>query len=238
MTRVERGDGWEMRLGRWQDVLADVKPDALITDPPYGARTHAGHNGQAVALNERNGANQGTLGYAHMTPDDVVEIVTSWSWRVSGWLACMTSHDLAVPYLDAMDAAGRCSFAPLPVIQKRPRIRGDGPSSWTAWMCVARPRSKEAAACGTLPGAYTGPTVKGSGVIGAKPLELMRAIVRDYSEPGDLVCDPFAGSGTTLLAAVTEGRRAIGAEMDEGRFNITVRRLRAGHTPPLFTEED
>lgn len=47
-----------------------------------------------------------------------------------------------------------------------------------------------------------------------KPSWLMRALVRDYSMPADLVCDPLAGWGSTLRAALDEGRRAIGAEID------------------------
>lgn len=31
---IERGDGWELRLGDWRDVMSDVSCDALITDPP------------------------------------------------------------------------------------------------------------------------------------------------------------------------------------------------------------
>jgi DNA modification methylase len=54
----------------------------------------------------------------------------------------------------------------------------------------------------------------------------MRAIVRDYSRPGDLVCDPCAGGGTTLLAAIMEGRRAIGSEIDPVTFEKAVKRLR------------
>lgn len=51
-------------------------------------------------------------------------------------------------------------------------------------------------------------------VVGNKPLALMEAIVRDYSRPGDVVCDPCAGGGTTLLAAHRLGRHGVGAEMD------------------------
>jgi len=62
---------------------------------------------------------------------------------------------------------------------------------------------------------------------------LMRAIVSDYSRPGDLVCDPFAGGGTTLLAAAIEGRRAIGAEESPETYARAVRRLSAGYTPVI-----
>jgi site-specific DNA-methyltransferase (adenine-specific) len=55
----------------------------------------------------------------------------------------------------------------------------------------------------------------------------------DDSRPGDLICDPCAGGGTTLLAAVIEGRRAIGAECDPETFELAVRRLRRGYTPCL-----
>lgn len=48
-----------------------------------------------------------------------------------------------------------------------------------------------------------------------KPLELMRRIIRASSNPGEIVLDPFAGSGTTLLAAIQEGRLAFGIEQDE-----------------------
>ena len=61
----------------------------------------------------------------------------------------------------------------------------------------------------------------------------MRPIVRDYSRPGDLVCDPCAGGGTTLLAAVIEGRKAIGAELDPATFDLAAKRLRRGYTPNL-----
>lgn len=47
-----------------------------------------------------------------------------------------------------------------------------------------------------------------------KPQWLMRALVQDYSLPGDLVCDPLAGWGSTLRAALDTGRRAIGGEID------------------------
>ena len=48
-----------------------------------------------------------------------------------------------------------------------------------------------------------------------KPLDLMRQIVRRFP-PDTTILDPFAGSGTLLLAAKLEGRKAIGIEIEEG----------------------
>jgi site-specific DNA-methyltransferase (adenine-specific) len=56
-----------------------------------------------------------------------------------------------------------------------------------------------------------------------KPLRLLRLVLAD--QPGGLVLDPFAGSGTTLRAAKDLGRRAIGIEVDPAYCEMTVRRL-------------
>lgn len=71
-------------------------------------------------------------------------------------------------------------------------------------------------------------------MMGAKPIGLMRAIVRDYSRPGDLICDPFCGSGTTAIAALSEGRRFVGSEQKPEHHAIAVARLARGYTPDLF----
>lgn len=47
-----------------------------------------------------------------------------------------------------------------------------------------------------------------------KNIDLMRAIVRDFTDPAEAILDPFAGSGTTGLAALLEHRRAILADND------------------------
>ena len=43
-------------------------------------------------------------------------------------------------------------------------------------------------------------------------IKLAQAVISAWSRPGDLVCDPYLGSGTTALAAIGLGRRFIGAE--------------------------
>lgn len=47
-----------------------------------------------------------------------------------------------------------------------------------------------------------------------KPVDLLRRCVRFATAPGQLVCDPFAGIGGTVVAAVAEGRRCLGIEID------------------------
>lgn len=60
-----------------------------------------------------------------------------------------------------------------------------------------------------------------------KPLTVLEGIVRALTEPGDLVVDPFAGSGSTLIAAAAAGRAAWGCEIDEAHYRTAEARLAA-----------
>ncbi len=220
----------DLRLGDWRNVLADVaEVGAVVADPPYSARTHEGsvYNGGAGAADD---SDRRLLTYACWTPADVRSFVDAWAPRNRGWFVCMCDHLLATAYQEAYAANGLAFFAPVTVLipGMTVRLSGDGPSSWTINVMVARP--KRLSKWGTLPGGYTG----GPGErvhIGGKPLWLMRALIRDYTKPGDLVCDPCAGAATTLLAAGMENRRAVGAEIDPATHAVAVKRLAAGYTP-------
>ncbi len=230
----------ELRLGKWQDALADVgMVDTLITDPPYSERTHSGHDEISSKLEGRR-----TLGYVAWSVSDVRAFVVDWSPRVRGWMVAITDHVLAPAWEDALARSGRYTFAPLQFMHSgsRVRINGDGPALWSVTIVVARPRSQTFLRWGSLPGGYVLPPGSndrsdGKGVIGGKPLWLMRALVRDYSRPGDLICDPCAGGATTLIAARMEGRRAIGAEMDPDTHALASKRLARPYALDLFTSE-
>ena len=229
----------DLRHGDYRDVLADVECDALIVDAPYGARTHRGSD----RLNESKGRGSADksarrpISYTAWSSFHVHDFVNFWAPRTRGWIVSLTSHDLIPAWEEALEAAGRYVFAPLPFVVPGIGVRlvGDGPSSWTVFVVVARPRSKSFAGWGTLPGAYIkapgGSASHRSPRIGGKDLELMRAIVRDYSRPGDLVCDPCAGAATTLIAALAEGRRAVGAEVDADAYREARSRI---DLPALF----
>jgi len=231
MGDIATGPGWELRLGRYEDVLADVgSVDAVITDPPYSERVHKG---------QRTGTEtaKSTIPYAPITRDACGRFAARWGASARWWCVVFSDHLAARWWDHAWDDAGWYVFSP--VIWWRtnatPRVCGDGPTSAVEYITVARPRHRMPPdRGGSRPGLYR--TIQSSHTVeipGGKDLIAMRALVRDYSRPGDLICDPCAGSGTTLLAAVIEGRRAIGAEMDPETFALAVARLRKGYTPAM-----
>lgn len=58
----------------------------------------------------------------------------------------------------------------------------------------------------------------------AKPVALVVDAMRDCSRRGDIVLDPFMGSGTSILAAEKVGRRAFGIEIDPSYIDVAIRR--------------
>ena len=59
-----------------------------------------------------------------------------------------------------------------------------------------------------------------------KPIELMRILIENSSQPNDTIMDPFAGIGSTLLAANQLGRKAIGCELDEEFYATAMERIK------------
>lgn len=65
------------------------------------------------------------------------------------------------------------------------------------------------------------------------PIPLLEVFIRSFSDPGDLIVDPYAGGATTLVVANSLGRRAIGYEIDAGIMdqarNNLAKRLKGDH---------
>ena len=243
---------------------AGVMSDALITDPPYSARTHEGHDDGTAQANRvlswakgrekrgqtkmghgvtvakkvaralRNGQARREIDYPSWAAPDVDAFIGAWS-PLAGWLVAMSDHVLGREWERAAGEAYRYTFAPIACVEVGSRVRldGTGPPQWATFLYASRPRSREWLdswhakrwAHDLAPkGGYAGGVEK-KDVSGGKPIWLMRAIVGDYSAPGDLVCDPCMGAGTTLVAAVELGRRAVGCEPDAGRFEMACKRL-------------
>jgi adenine-specific DNA-methyltransferase len=58
-----------------------------------------------------------------------------------------------------------------------------------------------------------------------KPLSVLKPLIEAFSEPGQLILDPFTGSGSTLLAAKQLGRSYIGIELDRNYHALATHRL-------------
>lgn len=215
----------ELRHGDQNQVFEENEIfDHFISDPPYSPKTHQGHNS---GMAQQNG-NRQSIGYQALTESMVHSIVASWVHRIRGWFVVMTDH-ISVPwYTEALECAGRYVFAPIAFLEpgKSVRLAGDGPACWSTQIVVARPKTSEYGHWGALPGGYVLPKgKKGKFIIGGKPLWIMRELVKHYSKEGQTIVDPFAGGGTTLMAASLEGRFGIGSEIHPVTFRIAEERI-------------
>lgn len=85
-----------------------------------------------------------------------------------------------------------------------------------------------------IPNAYNGDT---EGHPAPMPYAMAYDHIASWSAPGETVLDPFLGSGTTALAAMKQGRKFVGIEIDEGYFEIAVKRVRKAYEQPDMVTE-
>jgi hypothetical protein len=250
--------------GQVETVLGGRTPKGVIVDAPYSAATHSGHKSAAVTTKRaadfaasqpkntsqnqravrRYASRKGGLRaraditYAPWSCEDVERFVDLWSPLTHGWLCSLTDHILFPHWASSAGINDRVAFAPLPFVETGSRVRmvGDGPSSWTCWLSVSRPRGEPWSKWGALRGAYVLPgeryfnaAEKDERIIGGKPVSGMCMIVSDYSRRGDLVVDPCCGAGTTLVAARMMGRQAIGLDTCREHLEIAARRIARTH---------
>jgi site-specific DNA-methyltransferase (adenine-specific) len=229
MAEVWCGDSLDPATA--ETVMQGRVADLLHVDAPYSERTHAGHDANAGGGND--GMVRVALSYASWAHEDVRRFCAFWLPSVRGWVSTITDHVL-IPAWEAEwseGSTGLLVFPPLPWVETGSRVRltGDGPSGWACHLLVARPRALPWSKWGTLPGAYIQPSDAGSRpdrITGGKGLQNTRAFIADYSKRGQIVLDPCAGGGTTLIGAKQTGRRAIGIEKDHGRAELCARLLR------------
>jgi site-specific DNA-methyltransferase (adenine-specific) len=215
----------------WSELAEIVRGrggcDAVIVDAPYSAKVHAGHDVITLRDNVRTGGESRTIDYAPWNADDVDAFVSAWAPLSRVWMVSITDEWLGTAWRESYERAGLVGFPRLPAIEtgSSSRKHGDGPSSWTTSVVVARQSGGQHIAAWSPAPYYLGPR-EIKPVVGGKPLWLMRALVRDYTRPGDLVVDPCAGAFTTGLACKLEGRRFIGGDAMESHAQLGAERLR------------
>lgn len=232
-------EGIVLHLGDCREVLPTLgKVDAIIGDPPYEAVMQ---NKWGVLSRNAPSSHVRHEAITFGAVDDMrPEVATRAVEACTGWLIFFCMAEGVRAWRDALEAAG-ARYKRAMVWHKpdaMPQFNGQGPSVGfemmvSAWCGEGYSRWNG----GGKPGTFTHNknTPGGSQHPTQKPLPLMQELVELFTFPGDLICDPFLGSGTTGIAAVKLGRRFTGIEMDPGYFDLSCRRIsEALKQPDMF----
>jgi site-specific DNA-methyltransferase (adenine-specific) len=229
MSRIERIGECELYLGDCREILPTLgKVDAVVTDPPYGDdATHAGHLSSIVL---RNGeAARQPLGFGGITADELLAMASAWCEVATRWVvfSCEWKH---VHKLDEAGLLVRFGIWRKP--DGAPQFTGDRPGmGWEAVAVCHRPGRKR----WNGGGRHAFWSVPKAGQFGhptEKPEHLFGAWVRDFTDAGETVLDPFMGSGTTGAVCVKMGRRFVGCEINQKYFDIACRRIEDAYKQP------
>lgn len=204
-VRVICGDALEVL-----PTLPDGCVDHVITDPPYSEKIHSG------ARSTRPGVDLTVVKlvtFASIDDDaflalsrESIRVARRWVFMTCDWRhAARAEREMPLEFI-------RCGVWVKP--DAAPQFTGDRPGAgWEAILILHRKGRKRWNGGGHH--ATWSHGVERSNVHPTqKPIALVRKWVRDFTDPGDLILDPFAGSGTTGVAAIAEGRRCILIERD------------------------
>ncbi len=233
------GENWTILHSDTLQLIRAFQPesfDALITDPPYASG--------GWKPNEKN--QTPSQKYSSMAREDALPDFDgdnldqrSWTHWMAEWLsdarkACKPGAPICLfidwrqypSITDALQWAGWIwrGAAVWDKVTSRPqkgRFRQQG--EFIVWgsngpMPLSRP-------VGCLPGVFRYTNPQNRIHVTEKPLQLMRDIVK-ICEPGGRILDPFAGAGTTILAAAKEGYEAVGIEKSDVYYKLGGDRVR------------
>lgn len=191
-------------------ALADASVDVTITDPPYDERTHAGAKVRGGKLERET-----TVNFQSLPSAAVISELLRVSRR---WVLAFCAMEQIGAYADvAGDSWIRTGIWHRP--NAAPQFTGDRPAVAADAIAIAHRKGKKRWNGGGRHAFWSiGHAPDEEGDLRdhptQKPLRLMQELVRLFSDDGDVVLDPYAGSGTTGVAALSLGRRAILVERD------------------------
>ena len=200
MSRVETIGRATLYLGDCRDILPGLgKVDCVITDPPYGV-------GFAYASHDDT-----PIGYREWCDDwfAMLKLICDGPIAISCGIANMTEWpkpDWALCWHKPA-AMGRCSV---------------GFNNWEPVLLYGKSRGRQ------TNDVFNAPILPDLSVAGhpcPKPIAWAVGIASRITRGGDIVLDPFLGSGTTGVAAVQMGRDFIGIEREPKYFDIACRRI-------------
>lgn len=201
--------------GDCRDITEWLAADVLVTDPPYGRNWRQGRARGGRHTDDRHA---GIAGDKDTTTRDA--ILAMWGTRPAIafgdlMLTPPAGTKQVCVYGKAIDAGNKGTFG---------GFRRDTEAIYLIgkWRAGLNGRSSILITAASLQGGTHG--VSGRyGHPHAKPVDVMETLI-DHCPPG-VIADPFAGSGSTLVAARNLGRRAIGVELEEKHCEKVARRL-------------
>jgi DNA modification methylase len=207
MNRIIHGDCREVLK-----TLPDGSVDFVLTDPPYFVR-YRDRSGRSLA-NDRAGDVQQTLAafadiYRVLKPDALCVCFYGWqavdafmqAWKAAGF----TPVDHIVwrkRYASSMRFMKRTHEQAYVLAKGRPSVPREPPADVQPW---------------TYTGNHGHPT--------EKAVETLKPVVEAFTEPGHVLLDPFAGSGSSLVTAALLQRRYIGVELEQKYCLLAEKRL-------------
>jgi site-specific DNA-methyltransferase (adenine-specific) len=235
--------GWALHLGDCLDPvtglasLADGSVDHVICDPPYSEHVHACVRRVGKGWSGPSGGSplavEMPLGFDSIKPEQIAAVSDRFARLVRRWVAVFCDAESCHLWREALETAGLdyVRMGAWIKLAGAPQFTGDRPAVGFECIVLAHQPGRKHWNGGGKAGLWSCPVAqtRGAGEVRIhttqKPIGLMEALVRDFTDPGDLICDPFAGSGMTLVAAVHLGRRAIGWERDPAYHAAATQRL-------------
>lgn len=227
-------------LGDCLEVMKELEAvDHVLCDPPYEESLHQAKNNLRGRLRKDGGAELKGLDFSSIDEirDDVVASCQS---ILQGWFIAFCTVEGTAPWANSINASALKYKRSCVWVKPdcTPQLNGQGPAQGfecfvTAWGGCGKATWN----AGGKRGVYTH-TVNPPDRHGAHPTEkpwrLFAELLKDFTNEGQTILDPFSGSGTTGVACVKSGRKFIGIEKDETYFNVMCERIQKSYDQPDF----
>jgi len=201
-----------------EHLLGDVRPHLMVTDPPYGVEYDAKWRNDAL-----NGADRAV---GKVTNDQNADWREAWSLFPGEvayiWHAGNKAHIVAESLIaSGFDIRAQIIWAKNNIVIGRGHYH---PKHEPCWYAVKGKGHWSGSRKESTVWNIDKPMKSETGHSTQKPVECMRRPILNNSSPGQAVYDPFLGSGTTVIAAETEGRHCYGLELEPAYCDIIVKR--------------
>jgi site-specific DNA-methyltransferase (adenine-specific) len=210
------------------ETLPDKSVDHTITDPPYDEKTH---KGRRAARRSDGGPELKDITFGSLRSHELVSAADGIARLTRRWALIFCAEEQIPDWKVAMRARDFTHVRTMPWVKPdaAPQMTGDRPGQgWEPILVFHAPYTGRMRwNGGGGKGVYT---VNVNGEAGRfhqtqKPLALLEALVRDFTDYGERIMDPYAGSATTLVAAKKLGRLSIGWEADPDYYPKALNRI-------------